>query len=160
MNDRGFIIRILDSHSQVKHNHCCFFLLSDKSTYAVIRKLFEYTANCNVAQAVAVSVVVYSKLQLNHHRDVSLALFNESNTKLSNTQSTFWLFILFSFRSGTCNRNYVIKDANNTHMLTIIGPCCICNGNYSCGCRNNFIVSSIVVKKTILKLYMNFALFF
>ncbi|CAF4935888.1 unnamed protein product [Rotaria sp. Silwood1] len=29
--------------------------------------------------------------------------------------------------------NYIIKDVNNTPMLTIMGPCCICNGAYSCG---------------------------
>ncbi|CAF3546592.1 unnamed protein product [Rotaria sp. Silwood1] len=34
--------------------------------------------------------------------------------------------------------HYVIKDVNNTSMLTIMGPCCICNGAYSCGCENKY----------------------
>ncbi|CAF3604251.1 unnamed protein product [Rotaria sp. Silwood1] len=42
-------------------------------------------------------------------------------------------------RSGM---NYVIKDVNNIPMLTIMGPSCICNGVYSCGCENKYIVST------------------
>ncbi|CAF1139604.1 unnamed protein product [Rotaria sordida] len=36
--------------------------------------------------------------------------------------------------------NYVIKDAHDTPMLTIMGPSCICNGIYSCGCENKYIL--------------------
>ncbi|CAF0938965.1 unnamed protein product [Rotaria sordida] len=35
-------------------------------------------------------------------------------------------------------RNYVIKDVNDRSMLTIMGPGCICNGSYSCGCENKY----------------------
>ncbi|CAF1153711.1 unnamed protein product [Rotaria sordida] len=34
--------------------------------------------------------------------------------------------------------NYVIKDAREQPILTIIGPCCICDGPYSCCCENKF----------------------
>ncbi|CAF3495141.1 unnamed protein product, partial [Rotaria sp. Silwood2] len=35
---------------------------------------------------------------------------------------------------------YVIKDENNMPMVTIMGPCCICSGIYSCGCENKYTV--------------------
>ncbi|CAF1422120.1 unnamed protein product [Adineta ricciae] len=38
-----------------------------------------------------------------------------------------------------CNTTCVIKDANDQCTLTIMRPCCICNGNYSCDCKNRFI---------------------
>ncbi|CAF4976942.1 unnamed protein product [Rotaria sp. Silwood1] len=34
--------------------------------------------------------------------------------------------------------NYVIKDAHEQPILNIIGPCCICDGPYSCCCENKF----------------------
>ncbi|CAF1560797.1 unnamed protein product [Rotaria magnacalcarata] len=33
---------------------------------------------------------------------------------------------------------YVLKDANDTPMLFIMGPCCICDGTHSCGCENKY----------------------
>ena len=39
---------------------------------------------------------------------------------------------------------YTINDANNHSILTIDGPCCICNGIYSCGCENKYSVSCII----------------
>jgi len=44
--------------------------------------------------------------------------------------------------------NYVLKDATENSVLSIIGPGCICDGPYACCCENKF-----TVKKKILNIY-------
>lgn len=61
-------------------------------------------------------------------------------------------FIDFSnLHRGGSGMNYVLKDANDAPMLYIMGPCCMCNGNYSCGCENKYTVSKFLFDKFYLK---------
>jgi hypothetical protein len=64
------------------------------------------------------------------------------------------LSTLFFFRRGTGDRNYVIKDATNEPVLTLVGPSCVCDGIYSCGCENRYVVSNDISFKVYLERFL------
>lgn len=41
--------------------------------------------------------------------------------------------------------HYVLKDARDQTVLTILGPNCICDGPLSCCCANKFAVSIEII---------------
>lgn len=55
------------------------------------------------------------------------------------------VIISFSSRASRCRMRYSLRDANHQHTLGIIGPRCICDGEYSCCCDNEFAVNIIFI---------------
>ena len=48
-----------------------------------------------------------------------------------------------SSRASRCRMRYTMRDANRNSTMIIVGPRCICDGDFSCCCDNEFAVSLI-----------------
>ncbi|CAF1055212.1 unnamed protein product [Rotaria sordida] len=50
-------------------------------------------------------------------------------------------------QGSASSMKYTLKDVNNQSILTIIGPCCIVNGPYSCGCQNTYTIRKTLFER-------------
>ena len=56
-------------------------------------------------------------------------------------------FLSLLFRGSCWRMHYLLKDVDESNVLTILGPGCICDGPWSCCCENKFTVRICCLSK-------------
>lgn len=69
--------------------------------------------------------------------------------------------MIFVFRCSFWRMNFLLKDAANNPVLSIIGPGCICDGPYAACCENKFTVTILrYIERQRMSIYFDLALWY